>query len=348
MPSIYSAPPLTAAPKQYHDKHYIKNLAHGRWPHILNYFGIDASFLTKKHGPCPSCGGKDRFRFDDKNGDGTFICNKCGAGDGVKLLQLKHSWGFHYALEQVNAFLGGGSQHVSTIEYSSNILSRGNKTCPQNNMDEIAKNKQRLNKTWKESRPVTIADPVDTYLKARGIELTQYPTVLRFHPCLPYYDDNGQVVAKFPAMLAMVMDADNQPVSIHRTYLGDGCKAPVEKPKKLMSAIFEGATRGGAIKLSKPNNRQLATAEGIENALAFHIATGLPVWATVSAGGMGNVVIPNDVKLVTIAVDNDENNIGQNAAEKLKKRLLKEGRQVRCVMPPKVDTDFADILVGGM
>ena len=58
-------------------------------------------------------------------------------------------------------------------------------------MDEIAKNKQRLNKTWKESRPVTIADPVDTYLKARGIELTQYPTVLRFHPCLPYYDDNG-------------------------------------------------------------------------------------------------------------------------------------------------------------
>ncbi len=29
--------------------------------------------------------GKTRFRFDDKEGRGTWICNHCGAGDGADL-----------------------------------------------------------------------------------------------------------------------------------------------------------------------------------------------------------------------------------------------------------------------
>ena len=30
--------------------------------------------------------GKDRFRLDDKEGRGTWICNQCGNGDGLDLL----------------------------------------------------------------------------------------------------------------------------------------------------------------------------------------------------------------------------------------------------------------------
>ncbi|NYY79755.1 hypothetical protein DMH17_06695 [Raoultella planticola] len=33
------------------------------------------------------CGGADRFRFDDKEGRGTWFCNQCGAGDGLKLVE---------------------------------------------------------------------------------------------------------------------------------------------------------------------------------------------------------------------------------------------------------------------
>ena len=33
------------------------------------------------------CGGKDRFRFDDKGGRGTWICSRCGAGDGIELVK---------------------------------------------------------------------------------------------------------------------------------------------------------------------------------------------------------------------------------------------------------------------
>lgn len=52
----------------------VKNAANGKWREILSSAGIDTSLLKNHHSPCPGCGGKDRFRFDDLNGDGTFIC----------------------------------------------------------------------------------------------------------------------------------------------------------------------------------------------------------------------------------------------------------------------------------
>lgn len=55
------------------------------WPQILTGLGI-AVPENNKHGPCPICGGKDRFRFDDKQGRGTWICNQCRHGDGLDLV----------------------------------------------------------------------------------------------------------------------------------------------------------------------------------------------------------------------------------------------------------------------
>ena len=67
-----------------------KKAAKGRWHSILTSQGIHPSYLTGKHTPCPYCGGTDRFRFDNKEGDGTFLCGRGGnliAGDGFSLLQ---------------------------------------------------------------------------------------------------------------------------------------------------------------------------------------------------------------------------------------------------------------------
>ena len=61
--------------------------ARGRWKEILPQFGIDPKFLTNRHGPCPLCRGKDRFRFDDKDGSGSYFCNQCGPGSGVILIR---------------------------------------------------------------------------------------------------------------------------------------------------------------------------------------------------------------------------------------------------------------------
>ncbi|WP_421247190.1 DUF927 domain-containing protein [Aeromonas jandaei] len=59
--------------------------ANGNWPCVLGALGISVP-QRGKHGPCPVCGGKDRFRLDDKEGRGTFFCNGCGAGDGLDLV----------------------------------------------------------------------------------------------------------------------------------------------------------------------------------------------------------------------------------------------------------------------
>jgi len=59
--------------------------ARGRWHQIMPELGIDARFLKKKNGPCPMCGGKDRWRFSDLGGNGTWWCNRCGGGGGVAL-----------------------------------------------------------------------------------------------------------------------------------------------------------------------------------------------------------------------------------------------------------------------
>ena len=68
----------------------IKKKAEGKWKTILTTIGIDPNHLTGNHGPCPWCGGTDRWRFSNWKNDGWGFCNQCDAtGDGIKLIS-KH------------------------------------------------------------------------------------------------------------------------------------------------------------------------------------------------------------------------------------------------------------------
>jgi putative DNA primase/helicase len=60
----------------------------GRWRSILPALGVDPKFLSGKNGPCAICGGRDRWRFDNEHGDGTWICAHRGAGHGIKLAMM--------------------------------------------------------------------------------------------------------------------------------------------------------------------------------------------------------------------------------------------------------------------
>ena len=57
--------------------------ARGRWRAILPRVGIGLEFLTRKNGPCPLCGGKDRWRFLDYEGSGMWVCNRCRPDGGT-------------------------------------------------------------------------------------------------------------------------------------------------------------------------------------------------------------------------------------------------------------------------
>ena len=84
----------------------LKEQARGRWQSILKYYGITVH-ADNRHQPCPTCGGTDRFRFDDRDGRGTWFCSQCEphAGDGFALLRKVKGWSFPQTLEEVAAFL---------------------------------------------------------------------------------------------------------------------------------------------------------------------------------------------------------------------------------------------------
>lgn len=82
----------------------IMNASQGRWLYILTNLGITVPD-NHKHGACPKCGGKDRFRFDDKNGKGTWFCNQCGHGDGLDLVKLVTGKETKTACQEVNKII---------------------------------------------------------------------------------------------------------------------------------------------------------------------------------------------------------------------------------------------------
>lgn len=76
----------------------------GHWPRILPALGVKV--IKNRHQACPVCGGSDRFRFDDKEGRGTWFCNQCGAGDGLKLVEKVFDVSSSEAAQKVDAVTG--------------------------------------------------------------------------------------------------------------------------------------------------------------------------------------------------------------------------------------------------
>ena len=74
------------------------------------------AYVTQEAGPCPTCGGKDRFRFDDEDGRGTWFCNQCTpqAGDGFALVQNVRGCDFPEAMRLVANALGAHPSQEET------------------------------------------------------------------------------------------------------------------------------------------------------------------------------------------------------------------------------------------
>jgi hypothetical protein len=160
------------------------------------------------------------------------------------------------------------------------------------------------------------------------------PAALRFRP-----KERHLSGADLPVMVALVTKPDGGICGLHRTFLAsDGSRKAAVDPVRMMF----GPVSGGAVHLA-PAAEQLGFAEGIETALAFMIATGVPTWATLSTSGMARAELPPlpFAREVIIAADNDP--AGVEAAEKLAARAVRDGRRVRIATPP-AGLDFADLL----
>ena len=304
-------------------RHSVREAAAGKWPGILAGMGLSDRALSGKHGPCPMCGGKDRFRFDDKEGRGTWFCSQCGAGDGVKLAMLVTGQDFRAAALEIERAAGVVQPRVRQPE-----------------QDEAAK-VHKLLQTWAEGDKLTRGDEAMTYLAGRGLDIETAPDCLRLHPALPYYD-NRVLAGKFPAMLARVVAPDGRGATLHRTYLQGGHKAPVSSPKKLMAGK---AVAGAAVRLF-PAAECLGIAEGIETALAASQLFGVPVWSCISAAGIQSFEPPVGVRELIVFGDSDKNFVGQAAAYAAAHRLKRRGLVVTVEIPSTAG-DWLDQLCAG-
>lgn len=294
--------------------------ARGRWRELLPRLGCSPKFLVNRHGPCPMCGGRDRFRWDNRDGSGSFYCNQCGPGTGIVLVQRINGWTFKEAADAIDELLGD-----ARIAARKPVPTTSEGPSPSERLD-------RLQRLLSEANDPSL---VREYLARRG--LSTFPDVLLGHQGLPYYDGDGKFICNCPAMVAPVHGPDGTLQSVHRTYIGrSGTR------KKLTSPVE--TVTGGAIRLFEHGD-VLGVAEGIETAVACCELFSVPTWAVISATLMEGWHPPAGVSEVIVFADNDANFAGQKAAYRLANRLALDGYEVAVKVPPVPGTDFLDVLL---
>jgi putative DNA primase/helicase len=305
----------------------LRERTRGRWFAILTLLGIDSRYLRNRHGPCPACGGTDRFRWDNRNGDGSFYCNQCGAGSGIDLVMRVRGLSFRQA-----ALL------IEEVIVEARAFSPGRDPPSARPTRSEAAIADAFNALWRSADPLRTGDPVDLWLRNRGISLPVPPMNLR---TARHARHVGTRVTYHPAMFALLADPAGRPVTIHRTWLtAAGAKAPVDPARMFCPGKVP---PGSAVRLA-PAGPVLGVAEGIETALAAQQLFRIPVWSCLTAARLKTFEPASGTQRLIVCADNDADGTGQRAACALASRL-RDRLPLEVRIPDQADTDWNDVLL---
>lgn len=301
------------------------------WSAVLQQLGIDERFLNGKHGPCPACGGKDRFRFAKGKPEGRFFCspggNGCGAGDGFALLMRVHGWKFPEAVERVMTVLGMTGEQQSFTP------------CAAPSRAQVARPTARIVRLRRERCAVEFLDDAINYLASRGLWPLPAGHALKAHPSLEYWDE-GRSIGRFPALVGDVQDINGALVTVHVTYLQHGRKLENYDARKMLGPLT--GRDGCAIRLMPVRADVLGVAEGIETALSAARLFDLPVWSTMNATLLGRFMPPGEVRKLVVFTDRDA--AGWEGSARLMERL--QGRvAVELKQPTGGKKDWNNVLM---
>lgn len=302
----------------------------GKWANILPALGVSREHLNGKHGACPICKeGRDRWRFDNKAGRGTWFCSHCGSGSGVDLVMRLHGVEFLEAKRMIEPLISNARFEAPRVQREVD---------PRKHLE-----------AWDRANRLCGVDPASVYLRNRGFTFDQPPASLRWLASARYYrDPKSKAWTEHPAMLALFVSPDRATTIVHRTFLtDDGHKADLgcdEKgnpfPAKKMARGK--VPKGGAVRLA-PSAATMGIAEGIETALGAAGLYGVPVWAATSGDCLLHWQPPENAKHVLIFGDNDQSYAGQYKAFGLAYRLRLMGLSVEVRLPPDSGDDWADL-----
>ena len=284
----------------------------GRWRSILPMMGIGAQFLTGKNGPCPMCGGKDRWRFTDHKQNGWWVCNTCGKGNGIELvMEFKGSIEFKSAAQMIEGVIGK-SEVVTNVERSPAEL------------------RQAMTELWGQGVAVTSESLSGRYLESRGV----------FHRCSSLRDVASM---RCTGLLAKIVGPEGKAaVNVQRIYLD-------ENAMKITRKVMPGTVPPGSAVRLFPIGPVLGIAEGIETALSASKIFGIPVWAALNAGNLEGFRPPDGVTEVVICADHDANFVGQASAHIVARDILRWADQrkldisVRIELPEMAGDDWNDV-----
>jgi putative DNA primase/helicase len=291
----------------------VDQAARGNWRHILMSLGIHEKYLVNRHGPCPHCGGHDRFRWDNKENRGDYYCSGCGAGDGFSL-----------AMKVTGKSFRDIAEHIAQLMGTTNEFERRGK-----GMEETQQRDQ-MRRVWQGSWEPSTDTPVGRYLDFRVGCL--WPSGAIRELCLP---NKGWY------MVAKITDpAGAKAVNLHLTAITyEGRQKNISPAKRVMPGKLP---PGSAIRLG-PIKPVMGVAEGIETAISAAIMFDMPVWACVNGTLLSQWIPPEGCESVTVFGDNDANFAGQAKAYHLANRLeLQYKRRVNVMIPPAVGMDWND------
>jgi hypothetical protein len=275
-------------------------------------------------GPCPRCGGRDRFSVNVRKQ--VFNCRGCGVG-GNAIDLVRHL-------------------RDCTVGEAASLINREARGPPSRTVKEhdAAGAVRRIVAAL---QPI-LGSPGERYLReTRGIDVDAVSDMLASTHAIGWHrglyfnqpDDerHGQHVAAIVAVMTDPVTA--QPTgAITRTYI-DGDLRKTTKAKTLGQG-------GGVARLSRDEDTLLGLhlAEGLESALSA-AALGLrPIWSTGSATTLAKFPVLAGVEALTIICDHDANGTGERAARQLEARWLGWGREVVIYRPTMVGHDFNDCI----
>jgi hypothetical protein len=197
---------------------------------------------------------------------------------------------------------------------------------------EAADSLKKVRWLWSQRQPI-IGSIAETYLReCRGYQ-GRLPGTLGFLPARSDYPPAmiaafGAAAETLPGEI-IIYDAAVRGVHITRLKPDGSDKAGTEADK-----LTIGIANTSPIMLAPPNDLfGLAIAEGIENALSVHAATGLGAWAAGTAGRLPAMAefVPSYIETVTVMVDADAN--GEKNSAELARRLVARGIEALMARP---------------